>query len=182
VLIWPENASALEAKTLERFSRSATREYPIMEAFEASLSLDPWHLRGLRRELAAWLERASVADEICEAIILATHEAAANAIEHADPGTEVTVKGVRADNKLMVMVTNSGEWKVAQAAAEGTHVGGRRPGQIATHCRKDAQRPFRNAGDSRLRKVVGLIVPPTPLVRQAEPRSIEVNWRVRRGT
>ena len=119
MLIWPENASALEAKTLERFSRSATREYPIMEAFEASLSLDPWHLRGLRRELAAWLERASVADEICEAIILATHEAAANAIEHADPGTEVTVKGVRADNKLMVMVTNSGEWKDAQAAADG---------------------------------------------------------------
>jgi len=90
-----------------------------MELFEASLSLDLFQLRGLRRELAAWLARMRVADEVRDAIILATHEAAANAIEHARRGSEVTLRGVRDDDKVIIVVTNAGEWKEPRASDEG---------------------------------------------------------------
>jgi anti-sigma regulatory factor (Ser/Thr protein kinase) len=65
----------------------------------------------LRRELGVWLEHVGVPDEIRDDVILATHEAAANAIEHAELGTEIRVSGVLDDDKLLVIVTNSGVWK-----------------------------------------------------------------------
>ena len=65
----------------------------------------------MRRELAAWLARIRVAGDVRDEIILATHEAAANAIEHARPGSEVTVRAARDADKVLVVVTNSGEWK-----------------------------------------------------------------------
>jgi serine/threonine-protein kinase RsbW len=81
-----------------------------IEPFESSLSLDLFLLGGLRRELAAWLARIHVAGDVRDEIILATHEAAANAIEHARSGSEVTVRAVRDANKVIVVVTNSGRW------------------------------------------------------------------------
>lgn len=81
-----------------------------IEPFETSLSLDLFLLRGLRRELAAWLARIHVVGEVRDEIILATHEAAANAIEHAQRGSEVTLRGVRDANKVIIVVTNSGSW------------------------------------------------------------------------
>jgi anti-sigma regulatory factor (Ser/Thr protein kinase) len=52
-----------------------------------------------------------VPEEIHDDVILATHEAAANAIEHARLGTEITVRGVHDDDKLLVVVTNSRVWR-----------------------------------------------------------------------
>jgi anti-sigma regulatory factor (Ser/Thr protein kinase) len=46
-------------------------------------------------------EEERVADGVSDSVVLATHEAAANAIEHAQPGNEVTVRGVRAQEKLI---------------------------------------------------------------------------------
>jgi serine/threonine-protein kinase RsbW len=89
-----------------------------MEPFETSLSLDLFLLRGLRREVAAWLARIDVIGEVRDDIILATHEAAANAIEHARRGSEVTLRGVRDDDKVIVVVTNSGEWKEPRSSDE----------------------------------------------------------------
>jgi anti-sigma regulatory factor (Ser/Thr protein kinase) len=51
-----------------------------------------------------------VPDEVSNEIVLATHEAAANAIEHARRGSEVTIRAVRDANKVIVVVTNSGKW------------------------------------------------------------------------
>jgi anti-sigma regulatory factor (Ser/Thr protein kinase) len=51
-----------------------------------------------------------VAGDVRDEIILATHEAAANAIEHARMGTEVSVRGVRDADKVIIVVANSGEW------------------------------------------------------------------------
>ena len=82
-----------------------------MDPFEVSLSLDLSLLRVLRRELTSWLEAAGVAESARDSIVLATHEAAANAIEHAQLGSEVSVRGLRDDHELMVMVTNTGTWK-----------------------------------------------------------------------
>ena len=89
-----------------------------IEPFETSLSLDLFLLRGMRRELATWLASVRVVGDVRDEIILATHEAAANAIEHARPGSEVTVRAVRDADKVIVVVTNSGGWKPPRSLEE----------------------------------------------------------------
>ena len=82
-----------------------------IEPFQASFAQDLSFLPVLRRQFSAWLAEVEVSVEIGDEVLLATHEAAANAIEYARPATEVTVGGVRDDSKLMVVVTNSGTWR-----------------------------------------------------------------------
>ena len=89
-----------------------------MEPLEASLHLDLSLLRGLRRNLATWLRKVGVTDEIRDEVILATHEAAANAIEHADPDTEVTVRAVQSDGKIIIHVVNRGRWTPPRSPEE----------------------------------------------------------------
>jgi anti-sigma regulatory factor (Ser/Thr protein kinase) len=103
---------------LTAFASPTAVKNPRMEAFETSLRLDLSLLRGLRHTLAAWLDTAGVADEARESIVLATHEAAVNAIEHAELGTEVAVRGVRDDAKLIVVVANTGKWRKPRSADE----------------------------------------------------------------
>jgi anti-sigma regulatory factor (Ser/Thr protein kinase) len=80
-----------------------------MEPFEASLPPDLARLRGLRRELAEWLDSICVDSDRRDAVVLAVHEAAANGIEHANG--RVTVRGTRDEDKLLLVVTNSGRWR-----------------------------------------------------------------------
>jgi len=101
-----------------RFSGCTPGAYWIMEPFEASIGRNPRLLRGLRGALAEWLEKSGVSDEEAAAVVLATHEAAASAIEQADEGTEVTVRAVVADDRVMVIVTSSGEWTEPLAGSE----------------------------------------------------------------
>ena len=89
-----------------------------IEPFETSLALDLFLLRGLRRELTAWLASIRVGGDVRDEIILATHEAAANAIEYARRGSEVTVRGVRDLDKVIIVVANSGEWKEPRSLDE----------------------------------------------------------------
>ena len=91
---------------------------PRIEPFETSLSLDLFLLRRLRRELKAWLVSVQVVGDVKDEIILATHEAAANAIEHARTGSEVTVRAVRDADKVMVVVINTGGWKQPRSLDE----------------------------------------------------------------
>jgi serine/threonine-protein kinase RsbW len=79
-----------------------------VEPFEASFPRDLHRLRGLRRDLRRWLERVDVDPAQRDAVVLAVHEAAANAIEHA--GAKVTVRGARDDDRLIVVVSNEGRW------------------------------------------------------------------------
>ena len=76
--------------------------------FQMKLSPDVAQLAVLRRRLADWLARCDVDATAGEAIILATHEAAANAIEHARGGAVVT--GVRDEHRVSVVVRNPGSW------------------------------------------------------------------------
>jgi serine/threonine-protein kinase RsbW len=89
-----------------------------MEPLEVSLHLDLSLLRGMRRDLATWLGKVGVPDEIRDEVILATHEAAANAIEHADLDTEVTVRMLESDGKIIVHVLNRGQWRPPRSAEE----------------------------------------------------------------
>jgi anti-sigma regulatory factor (Ser/Thr protein kinase) len=80
-----------------------------VEPFEASLPPDLAQLRELRHDLAAWLECVGVTNADRDAIVLATHEAAANGIEHA--ASRVVIRGVRDEEKLLVVVSNGGRWR-----------------------------------------------------------------------
>ena len=80
-----------------------------MEPFEASLPPDLARLRRLRHELAAWLGALDLSADRRDAVVLAVHEAAANAIEHANG--RVTVRGACDGDKLLLVVTNSGRWR-----------------------------------------------------------------------
>jgi anti-sigma regulatory factor (Ser/Thr protein kinase) len=72
----------------------------------------------MRRELVAWLSQVQVGAGITDEIILATHEAAANAIEHARMGTEVTIRGVRDESNVVIVVANHGRWKEPRSLDE----------------------------------------------------------------
>lgn len=73
-------------------------------------------LRGLRHELGRWLALVEVPEEYRDAVVLAVHEAAANAIEHA--GARVTVRGARDEDRVIVVVSNEGRWTGPRPADE----------------------------------------------------------------
>lgn len=78
--------------------------------FEASLSLHVEALRGFRTKLRAWLERVEALGAQREDVVLATHEAVANALEYAVDGSSVTVRGLVDGRVLVLSVENSGPW------------------------------------------------------------------------
>ena len=79
-----------------------------MEPFEASLPPDLTRLSRLRHELTDWLKVVGASPDQRGAVVLAIHEAAANAIEHARG--KVTVRGVRDQGRLLLIVSNTGSW------------------------------------------------------------------------
>jgi serine/threonine-protein kinase RsbW len=84
-----------------------------VEPFEASLPPDLSRLRSLRHDVAAWLESIGVPPDRRDDVVLAVHEAAANAIEHATG--RVTVRGAHDGDKLLLVVSNSGRWRGPRA-------------------------------------------------------------------
>ncbi len=85
-----------------------------MEVFIASLPCELTRLGELRRDLGRWLDQTELSDKLRSSVILATHEAAANAIEHAEPCVTVEVHAAIERNSLSVAVTDTGTWKHAR--------------------------------------------------------------------
>jgi anti-sigma regulatory factor (Ser/Thr protein kinase) len=84
-----------------------------MDAFVATLPCELTRLRELRHDLAAWLDQTDLSDELRSSVVLAAHEAAANAIEHAEPCLSVEVRAAIDRGNLTVVVTDTGVWKHA---------------------------------------------------------------------
>jgi anti-sigma regulatory factor (Ser/Thr protein kinase) len=82
--------------------------------FQVEVAPDVRELAALRRSLAEWLARAEVESSAREAVILATHEAAANAVEHAH--AVVIVSGTCDCDGVTVVVTNTGPWKESEGS------------------------------------------------------------------
>jgi hypothetical protein len=61
------------------------------EPFELVLTSELLRLGELRRSLRLWLDAARVVEPVSFAVVLATHEAAANSVEHTPPGSSVVV-------------------------------------------------------------------------------------------
>ena len=76
--------------------------------FTANLPPDPGLLRYFRQRFAAWLEAMSVDPRTRDAILLATHEAAANAIEHG--AAPLSVEARVEPDVILIEVRSAGRW------------------------------------------------------------------------
>jgi len=68
-------------------------------------------LAPLRHSLDAWLERGGMSEPPRAAVVLATHEAVANAIQHAGTPGHVVVRGESGSDGVVIEVTDDGRWK-----------------------------------------------------------------------
>lgn len=92
-----------------------------MEAFAATLELDPKLLRGLRRGLAAWLEKAGAQSPDRDAVVLATHEATAHAMQTAEAGSTIDVTAhCDGDDQFVVDVQSDSAWETITADPSGS--------------------------------------------------------------
>jgi anti-sigma regulatory factor (Ser/Thr protein kinase) len=83
-----------------------------MAAFAVTLERGPIELPELRQLLRAWLELTTATPRTCDSIVLATHEAAANAMVHGQQGSAVTVSARQEESgDFAVEVSNLGGWE-----------------------------------------------------------------------
>jgi serine/threonine-protein kinase RsbW len=68
---------------------------------------------GVRRAVDDWLDDQGVAVATRSALVLATHEAVANAVEHGGAGHSVTIKGKVENGAVTVEVSDDGDWQRA---------------------------------------------------------------------
>ena len=81
-----------------------------MRTLEAVFPCDTRELARLRQQLTAWLESARVPRGLRIRVVLATHEAAANAVLHAAPCSELRLHAVIDEQNLTVEIADSGSW------------------------------------------------------------------------
>jgi anti-sigma regulatory factor (Ser/Thr protein kinase) len=86
------------------------------------LPADPTVLAALRQSLRAWLEEAGAGADDAYDVLVATTEAAANAVEHAygpvDATFEVETR-VNGDGKVEIFVRDSGSWRPPRGQNRG---------------------------------------------------------------
>jgi anti-sigma regulatory factor (Ser/Thr protein kinase) len=91
-----------------------------MAAFAATLLHGPTELRGMRRLLTSWLELTDATEDVRDAVLLATHEAAANAMAHGEPESPVAISASHDQaGGFTVEVTNLGGWKEPEPGHHG---------------------------------------------------------------
>jgi anti-sigma regulatory factor (Ser/Thr protein kinase) len=78
-----------------------------VHTFTATIPADPSRLAFLRARLGRWLDENELPNDLKGRIVLAAHEAAADAIEDAAPGDRVDVTAAIADDMVTVEVTQT---------------------------------------------------------------------------
>ena len=76
-----------------------------------TLPKDPYRLSDLRATLKRWLTQAGVTEPDLAGIVLAAHEAAANAVEHGNSDKPIVVRARVANATVVVEVHDQGTWK-----------------------------------------------------------------------
>ena len=82
-----------------------------MGHFETHVELALTALASLRHSLDAWLEGGGMGEPPRAAVVLATHEAVANAIQHAGAPSPVVVRGDADGDGVVIEVSDDGHWK-----------------------------------------------------------------------
>ena len=91
-----------------------------MAAFAATLLGGPTDLREMRHLLTSWLGLTNATAVVRDAVLLATHEAAANAMKHGQPESPVTISASQDEaGCFTVEVTNLGGWKEPELGHKG---------------------------------------------------------------
>ncbi len=81
-----------------------------MQTFAASVGGDD-AIRPFRGSLRGWLESEGIPEPPLEAVVLATHEAVVNALQHAGSADPVEVRATRDDGHVVVEVVDHGTWR-----------------------------------------------------------------------
>ena len=84
-----------------------------METFETSVETEPSALATVRTDLDAWLQLRGLAEPRRGYVILATHEALANAIQHARSPGPIVLRAEARNGEFVIEVTDNGSWKLA---------------------------------------------------------------------
>ena len=91
------------------------------ERLHTVIHAHPNRLADVRRRLTAWLAAHGASSAEANDIVLAAHEAAMNAIEHAyGPGdAEITVSAMLRDDGVEIAIHDSGHWREARSEHRG---------------------------------------------------------------
>jgi anti-sigma regulatory factor (Ser/Thr protein kinase) len=81
-----------------------------VNVYEAEFARDLSQLVAFRGSIASWLDAAGIDRETRNDIVLASHEALANAMEHGQEEL-VKVHAEIADDSVTVSVSNAGDWR-----------------------------------------------------------------------
>jgi serine/threonine-protein kinase RsbW len=79
--------------------------------FTFALPPDASRLRDFRRALTAWLRANAIEPSLRTDVLIAAHEAVANAIEHAGSRAEIQVRATLDTGSLHIEVQDKGTWK-----------------------------------------------------------------------
>jgi serine phosphatase RsbU (regulator of sigma subunit)/anti-sigma regulatory factor (Ser/Thr protein kinase) len=132
---FPQEPEALCDRLLERLVEAdladdvallAVRALPQdLDPLDLTLPADPSTLAGLRKTLRDWLDRAGADEEESRDIVLATVEAAANAVEHAyGPGEAHFELAANAVNgEITITVQDYGSWRSESDPHRGRGLG-----------------------------------------------------------
>jgi len=82
-----------------------------MSEFQTRVPPDLAQLASLRHSLSDWLQGAGVPEPPRDNVVLATHEATANAIEHAQTSEPVVIWAEVSDAAVTIEVRDHGQWK-----------------------------------------------------------------------
>ena len=85
-----------------------------MGGFEIRVELAVSALASFRGSLDAWLEERGMGADPRAAVVLASHEAVANAIQHSAAATPVTVRGESRPCDFLIEITDEGTWKIPE--------------------------------------------------------------------
>lgn len=93
----------------------------LAQCLQRTLPAEPGSLVVMRRSLQDWLRRSGVDEDVAYDVLVATGEAAANAVEHAyGPGTaEFTFFAEIVDGALTIRVQDEGRWRPARGSHRG---------------------------------------------------------------
>jgi len=83
----------------------------VMGHFETYVEPVFTSLAPMRHSLDAWLEGGGMGEPPRAAVVLATHEAVANAIQHAGAPSPVLVRGESDADGVVIEVSDDGHWK-----------------------------------------------------------------------
>jgi serine/threonine-protein kinase RsbW len=96
---------------------------PGMHRFEFAVPLAVRSMAEVRCRLTDWLEHHGVADPARADLVLATHEAVVNAIEHAQAIKPVLVSAERRDAHVVVAIADDGRWQTEARASPDRGLG-----------------------------------------------------------